>query len=929
MKPIKSFLSALVLLALLSFFGTILISAESTIYVRTATELSDAVKDLANSGGTVRLAADITLEKPLALPANNARITLDGGGFTVNMNGNLALNGDMDIKNIRFCNVGTYRSIPCGGHDVHFYDTVTCDKSGSYYPSIMAGYTASTDFSGGKVTIDGGTWQRVRGGNAGTGAALQNGSVVFNGGSITEFLQVCGAGQSKSGSRFDVTVNGGSINNIRFFSTSATATADVSLTVSGGSIGGTVRVSVSGGTLNGNCSISLLDGDFTGLTDICGYSGDGSLETVLKLSGELAKAVSKDRVTDTLSTTLLREYTADPCMIYVDGYYYLTMTGSKNIALLRSNVLGEFNDLTLSEHLVYRSELDATAQNVLGYTDLSGTWSPELHYFSEEDFPGQGGWYMYLALRKNTGDSSAVRMVTLRSQSGVAPNGPYVHPTTSEEYTSQPILDRNGKILAEWGCGMSILRIEEGDYKGIYAMWVAEENRGTADFFQKIMIAKLQNPWQLAEEPKAILTPTQYWETVGSGWNGSKYLPAVVEGATALYGEDGQVYLIYCGSGYWSNYGLGQLTWNGGDPTLAASWVKYADNPVFGANDADGNHYSGVYMQGAGHAFFLRDAEDNLFAVYHAYPTDYANGSGKASARNAYIEPCFIDYTKSNGVNKGVLTFTNGKEPAPTSTAVHFTKRFSATGLLDLTDENFQAKNIMLSSTADLTATAVKNGILLHAACGTETMDGYELYRKAAGDADFALLTTLTGKTDYTDTAIRPGTVYTYIAVPYIEHNGTRYSGTASAAASAQFTLAAPRIEMIYAVNKNNAPYVTVTMTHVSAVNGYRIYRYDAAAGAETKVLLETVDSTFYVDRAVKPGRTYVYVITALFGDTESAPVEDSVKVPTFGPYDAAYDINDDGICNIADALLLLHRVLNGGSGTLADVLRIMRFIAG
>ena len=76
-------------------------------------------------------------------------------------------------------------------------------------------------------------------------------------------------------------------------------------------------------------------------------------------------------------------------------------------------------------------------------------------------------------------------------------------------------------------------------------------------------------------------------------------------------------------------------------------------------------------MQGAGHAFFLRDAEDNLFAVYHAYPAD-ADGSNKASGRNAYIEACTVDYTKSNGVNRGVVTFQGGNKPAPAGTAVEF-----------------------------------------------------------------------------------------------------------------------------------------------------------------------------------------------------------------------------------------------------------------
>ena len=108
---------------------------------------------------------------------------------------------------------------------------------------------------------------------------------------------------------------------------------------------------------------------------------------------------------------------------------------------------------------------------------------------------------MFLALRKQGNDSSNIRMVALKSSGSDTPDGPYVHPIDGTQYKSQPILDKDGNIITEWGCGMSILRIESGEYKGIYAMWVAEENRGTIDFAQKIMIAKMKSPWELASEP--------------------------------------------------------------------------------------------------------------------------------------------------------------------------------------------------------------------------------------------------------------------------------------------------------------------------------------------------------------------------------------------------------------------------------------------
>ena len=541
----------------------------------------------------------------------------------------------------------------------------------------------------GELTIGGGTWQRVLSGNAGTGASAQSGKVSITGGSFEEAVQVGGAGQMASGSKITMHITDGSFKDgIVFFSTKETATANLSLLVSGGNFAGKIRVSDEAGTLNGSCNLRMVGGEFSNCTGIEGWTGNGNLKANLNVSHALSESMFTLYADDTLGTTLLRTGVADPCLVYVNGFYYLTMTGSKNIALLKADRLSKLSQLTLGSNIAYRSASDATAVQTFGYDDLSGTWSPELHYFSEDDFPGQSGWYMYLALRNNSGDSSEIRMVTLRSANSNAPESPFVNPKTQVINNSQPILDKDGEIIAEWGCGMSILRIEEGEYKGIYAMWVAEENRGTIDFAQKIMIAKMKSPWELASEPTAILHPTQRWEKFGSGKSGSKYYPAVVEGATALYGKDGQVYVIYCGSGYWTKYGLGQITWNGGDPQDINSWVKYEDNPVFGANDKDGKHYLGVYMQGAGHAFFVKDAKQNLFAVYHAYPTQGASGAGKAKARNAYIEPCMIDYTVSNGVNMGVLTFTNGKKPAPVDTAVSFTIESSQFAFTDLIGED-------------------------------------------------------------------------------------------------------------------------------------------------------------------------------------------------------------------------------------------------
>ena len=199
----------------------------------------------------------------------------------------------------------------------------------------------------------------------------------------------------------------------------------------------------------------------------------------------------------------------------------------------------------------------------------------------------------------------------------------------------------------------------------MYATWVDEVGRGEGlgNFYQRLRIARLSTPWQLATGGATITTPTQSWEQKGA----NATLPQVVEGGTAIYGDNGEIFLAYCGSGYWSDYGLGQLTLKreGGDyanPLLTDSWIKYSGNPVFSSKTSSD-------LRGAGHAFFLKDDLGNRFMCYHAYP--YVDGV-KQSSRNCYMETYSIDYdavseTAPQGLLKFGLLSTGVTAPVSTS----------------------------------------------------------------------------------------------------------------------------------------------------------------------------------------------------------------------------------------------------------------------
>ncbi len=538
---------------------------------------------------------------------------------------------------------------------------------------------------------------------------------------------------------------------------------------------------------------------------------------------------------ETLSSTLLRSGVADPWLFMDGGYYYLTMTGTSRIAMFKSETLAGLgsSSLKLSDNIVYTSAEDPTVTELFGEgATLSGTWSPEVYYFSEEQYPGYAGWYMFLALRKNTGDSSTIQMVVLKSTTG-DPKGPYGHPVTGEVNRSQPILDKNGNVYSDWGCGMGCVTIPEGQYKGLYTMWVTEVGRGEGlgNFYQKIMINKMSNPWTMARTPGVITTPTQDWEYAGS----SSTHPRVVEGATAVYGAHGEVFLTYSGSGYWSNYGLGQLTWTGGDPLLTSSWHKLETdmNPIFSAVSADN-------VRGAGHASFLRDAEGNGFLCYHAYP--YVDGT-KASARSAYLEPYYIDYSQWNGVSYGVIHcgVNDNRVPANTSTKVTFVSEGGELGVPTVSVSAERYATLSLSAA---------------------NAQGYTIYRSTDGET-FSYLG-YTETSTFTDTQVADGKTYYYRAYSYRNEENSTVSQTVSVTVPG-FDDAAIRPSF---TATQTADSITLNWGKIEGVDGYKIYR--KAPGETTYTALKAIydpEATSYTDAGLASGSRYGYLIHSFYKD--------------------------------------------------------------
>ncbi|MBR0326357.1 MAG: hypothetical protein IIX09_00990, partial [Clostridia bacterium] len=143
--------------------------------------------------------------------------------------------------------------------------------------------------------------------------------------------------------------------------------------------------------------------------------------------------------------------------------------------------------------------------------------------------------------------------------------------------------------------------------------WVSEVNEPNHRY-QTMHISKMKTPWIATGETAVICKPTEPWEKNGATYSiGSdgKIYPEVVEGIAIVTGPNGEVFMLYCGSGYWTTeYCLGQLKLVGDDPISYDSWYKYP-KPILTKN---------AEMNGTGHCCYTTSPDGTInYIIYHAY----------------------------------------------------------------------------------------------------------------------------------------------------------------------------------------------------------------------------------------------------------------------------------------------------------------------
>ncbi|MBQ7660442.1 MAG: family 43 glycosylhydrolase, partial [Clostridia bacterium] len=610
-------------------------------------DLNAAVASLGAEGSVV-ICGVYTLDSAYTVNPHDYKITItsfDGitdytrAGAAVDFSSKLVLGGETVMENLQFI-ARKSGSIYAAGHALTVgenVDTLLADGNKTYH-NLMGGLNTELKGPDTKLTIGGGHWNIVRAGynKLGLEAAGLSHTLVITGGEFYDY--VAGGSRAMTSGKVNMEISGGTFYGGLFGvyeespSDKYDLHFDISLSITGGKFYGIVGPAKRNVTvLHGTYLLEIGGGDFSHATDILGsevYEGD--MTSTLRVKNGVN--LYKEENGQTQFQNWLRANNADPYILYYNNNYYYTCTGSKTVGLIKVTNIADIKEVTATTIL-----RPVVGQNL---------WSPEIHYFSADEVGAENaGWYMFIAY--DDGTTANQRQHVVKCLDGDNLLGRWGDPVTGEvnvlrhvDFVDAPHLNRD-----QIGGGISVIVIDGKKY----LTFISEEGRGTEDFHQTVNICQFKNPWTIVGQPTVICEPTEPWEMGGYGYSESAggWYPKVVEGAAAVYGDGGEVYLMYTGSGYWTiYYQLGYLKFLGGDPMDAANWEKHKDS-IFSLSEE---------INGCGHASYITDQFGTKWACYHGYV-----GKDTSSRRNSFIEPYIANAD-------GVVIGNGSGHPAPLST---------------------------------------------------------------------------------------------------------------------------------------------------------------------------------------------------------------------------------------------------------------------
>ncbi|HET6211257.1 MAG TPA: family 43 glycosylhydrolase, partial [Micromonosporaceae bacterium] len=260
----------------------------------------------------------------------------------------------------------------------------------------------------------------------------------------------------------------------------------------------------------------------------------------------------------------------DPWLRYSNGFYYLaTTTWNTTITMRRATTLAGL--ATAPDTPIFD-----LSQRPSGCCNM---WAPEFHLLNG---PNGLRWYLYYTASQNVSNYLPTQRIHVLESAGTDPMGPYTFKADLLDPTTNNT----------WELDASILQLNGQLYLlGTYL-----------DGVQPTFIRPMSNPWTASGTRHRLSTPTFSWETVGG---------AVNEGPEVIQ-RNGKTFIVFSASHCSTpDYKLGLLTYNGGDPLNASSWVKSA-NPIFQRSNANS-------VFGPGHnGFFTSPDGTEDWLVYHA-----------------------------------------------------------------------------------------------------------------------------------------------------------------------------------------------------------------------------------------------------------------------------------------------------------------------
>lgn len=308
-----------------------------------------------------------------------------------------------------------------------------------------------------------------------------------------------------------------------------------------------------------------------------------SARTLLVGLALMAVVIAPGRLLATYVNPIIGQESADPYVIYTNGFYYFLRTTGGGVTIWKSATL---------QGVGSGSAVTVFSTNPNGPIK-SDIWAPELHYLD-------GKWYVYACGNTMGSLSLGIQQMFVLESDTQDPQGSYTYKGILGPGT--PAIDAS-----------VLVRDSDGAKFVIYSRFESVNSENV----QSIYLAPLINPWTLGATPVRLSSPTYPWERV---------VGLVNEGPIALK-RNGKTFIVYSAS-YTStpDYCLGMLVNTDGNYTNAASWTKLS-NPVFRRRDANN-----VY--GPGHNGFTKSpggTED--WIVYHATSDPTGDQRGKRSVR--------------------------------------------------------------------------------------------------------------------------------------------------------------------------------------------------------------------------------------------------------------------------------------------------------